>query len=85
MKELILVFCVKPGAVADVVSLLIVSLFRLRLWCQKVISHKMFDHIVLLFIFLNCITVALERPDIHPKSMVANTHRHTFAQLNYRS
>ncbi|XP_043970678.1 voltage-dependent T-type calcium channel subunit alpha-1H-like isoform X3 [Gambusia affinis] len=42
---------------------------ELRLWCQKVISHKMFDHIVLLFIFLNCITVALERPDIHPKSM----------------
>ncbi|XP_027874910.1 voltage-dependent T-type calcium channel subunit alpha-1H-like isoform X2 [Xiphophorus couchianus] len=29
----------------------------------------MFDHIILLFIFLNCITVALERPDIHPKSM----------------
>ncbi|XP_023189244.1 voltage-dependent T-type calcium channel subunit alpha-1H-like isoform X2 [Xiphophorus maculatus] len=42
---------------------------ELRLWCQKVISHKMFDHIILLFIFLNCITVALERPDIHPKSM----------------
>ncbi|KAM6940369.1 voltage-dependent T-type calcium channel subunit alpha-1H-like [Xenentodon cancila] len=42
---------------------------RFRLWCQRVIGHKMFDHIVLLFIFLNCITVALERPDIHPKSM----------------
>uniref|UniRef100_A0A8C6PPV4 Ion transport domain-containing protein n=1 Tax=Nothobranchius furzeri TaxID=105023 RepID=A0A8C6PPV4_NOTFU len=40
-----------------------------RLWCQKVISHKLFDYIVLLFIFLNCITIALERPDIHPRSM----------------
>uniref|UniRef100_A0A3B5QTR6 Voltage-dependent T-type calcium channel subunit alpha-1H-like n=1 Tax=Xiphophorus maculatus TaxID=8083 RepID=A0A3B5QTR6_XIPMA len=50
------------------------------LWCReheewslylfrKEIPHKMFDHIILLFIFLNCITVALERPDIHPKSM----------------
>uniref|UniRef100_A0A7N6AE22 Ion transport domain-containing protein n=1 Tax=Anabas testudineus TaxID=64144 RepID=A0A7N6AE22_ANATE len=36
-----------------------------RLWCQRVIGHKMFDHVVLLFIFLNCITIALERPDIH--------------------
>ncbi|XP_017261817.2 voltage-dependent T-type calcium channel subunit alpha-1H [Kryptolebias marmoratus] len=42
---------------------------QFRIWCQKVISHKMFDYIVLLFIFLNCITIALERPDIHPKSM----------------
>ncbi|XP_069566098.1 voltage-dependent T-type calcium channel subunit alpha-1H isoform X1 [Brachyistius frenatus] len=37
---------------------------RLRAWCQAVISHKMFDHVVLVFIFLNCITIALERPDI---------------------
>ncbi|KAG7237085.1 hypothetical protein INR49_032831 [Caranx melampygus] len=42
---------------------------RFRLWCQRVVSHKMFDHVVLLFIFLNCITIALERPDIQPKSM----------------
>uniref|UniRef100_A0A3Q2XN67 Calcium voltage-gated channel subunit alpha1 H n=1 Tax=Hippocampus comes TaxID=109280 RepID=A0A3Q2XN67_HIPCM len=42
---------------------------RFRLWCQKTIGHKMFDHIILLFIFLNCITIALERPDIHPHSM----------------
>ncbi|KAI4899956.1 hypothetical protein NFI96_017448 [Prochilodus magdalenae] len=41
--------------------------FRVR--CQKVITHKMFDHIVLIFIFLNCITIALERPDIQPYSM----------------
>lgn len=30
----------------------------------------MFDHVVLLFIFLNCITIALERPDIDPESTV---------------
>uniref|UniRef100_A0A8C1W674 Voltage-dependent T-type calcium channel subunit alpha n=1 Tax=Cyprinus carpio TaxID=7962 RepID=A0A8C1W674_CYPCA len=40
--------------------------FRMR--CQKVITHKMFDHIVLFFIFLNCITIALERPDIQADS-----------------
>ncbi|XP_061626565.1 voltage-dependent T-type calcium channel subunit alpha-1H-like isoform X2 [Phyllopteryx taeniolatus] len=42
---------------------------RCRLWCQKTIGHKLFDHIILLFIFLNCITIALERPDIQPHSM----------------
>ncbi|XP_074551330.1 voltage-dependent T-type calcium channel subunit alpha-1H-like isoform X1 [Halichoeres trimaculatus] len=42
---------------------------KFRVWCQKVIGHKMFDHIILLFIFLNCITIALERPDIQPHSM----------------
>ncbi|XP_073916569.1 voltage-dependent T-type calcium channel subunit alpha-1H [Castor canadensis] len=41
---------------------------RLRVSCQKVIAHKMFDHVVLVFIFLNCITIALERPDIDPGS-----------------
>uniref|UniRef100_A0A8C9VSY6 Voltage-dependent T-type calcium channel subunit alpha-1H n=1 Tax=Scleropages formosus TaxID=113540 RepID=A0A8C9VSY6_SCLFO len=40
-----------------------------RMTCQKVIAHKMFDHVVLVFIFLNCITIALERPDILPHSM----------------
>uniref|UniRef100_A0A8C0JAA0 Calcium voltage-gated channel subunit alpha1 H n=1 Tax=Chelonoidis abingdonii TaxID=106734 RepID=A0A8C0JAA0_CHEAB len=41
---------------------------RIRAMCQKVIAHKMFDHVVLVFIFLNCITIALERPDIDPQS-----------------
>uniref|UniRef100_A0A8C0VMG3 Calcium voltage-gated channel subunit alpha1 H n=1 Tax=Cyanistes caeruleus TaxID=156563 RepID=A0A8C0VMG3_CYACU len=41
---------------------------RFRAMCQKVIAHKMFDHVVLVFIFLNCITIALERPDIDPLS-----------------
>ncbi|RXM28553.1 Voltage-dependent T-type calcium channel subunit alpha-1I [Acipenser ruthenus] len=30
----------------------------------------MFDYMVLAFIFLNCITVALERPEIPPRSLV---------------
>ncbi|NWI55986.1 CAC1H protein, partial [Calyptomena viridis] len=41
---------------------------RFRMMCQRVIAHKMFDHVVLVFIFLNCITIALERPDIDPQS-----------------
>lgn len=57
--------------------------FRFRMWCQKVISHRLFDHIVLVFIFLNCITIALERPDIKNDSTVrhtrtANTHQNCF-------
>ncbi|XP_051905102.1 voltage-dependent T-type calcium channel subunit alpha-1H isoform X1 [Hippocampus zosterae] len=39
-----------------------------RAWCQSVSSHKLFDHVVLVFIFLNCITIALERPNIQPHS-----------------
>ncbi|XP_036408911.1 voltage-dependent T-type calcium channel subunit alpha-1H isoform X3 [Megalops cyprinoides] len=41
---------------------------QFRVTSQRVISHKMFDHVVLVFIFLNCITIALERPDILPHS-----------------
>ncbi|TRY59084.1 hypothetical protein DNTS_008394 [Danionella cerebrum] len=37
---------------------------------DKLISHKMFDHVVLVFIFLNCITIALERPNIQPSERV---------------
>uniref|UniRef100_A0A3P9KPV4 Calcium channel, voltage-dependent, T type, alpha 1H subunit a n=1 Tax=Oryzias latipes TaxID=8090 RepID=A0A3P9KPV4_ORYLA len=42
---------------------------RFRSCCQRVISHKLFDHVVLFFIFLNCITIAMERPDIKPHSL----------------
>ncbi|XP_038618740.1 LOW QUALITY PROTEIN: voltage-dependent T-type calcium channel subunit alpha-1H-like [Tachyglossus aculeatus] len=41
---------------------------RVRVMCRRFIAHKMFDHVVLAFIFLNCITIALERPDIDPSS-----------------
>ncbi|KAJ8283882.1 hypothetical protein COCON_G00027320 [Conger conger] len=41
---------------------------RFRVTCSKIIKHKMFDHIVLSIIFLNCITIAMERPRIDPTS-----------------
>ncbi|XP_054077852.1 voltage-dependent T-type calcium channel subunit alpha-1G isoform X3 [Rissa tridactyla] len=41
---------------------------RFRLMCNRIITHKMFDHIVLVIIFLNCITIAMERPKIEPHS-----------------
>ncbi|XP_063733054.1 voltage-dependent T-type calcium channel subunit alpha-1I-like [Eleginops maclovinus] len=41
---------------------------RFRIFCQHVISHKMFDNMVLLFILLSCITIAMERPGIHSES-----------------
>uniref|UniRef100_A0A6Q2XVN0 Voltage-dependent T-type calcium channel subunit alpha n=1 Tax=Esox lucius TaxID=8010 RepID=A0A6Q2XVN0_ESOLU len=34
------------------------------LLCQSIITHKLFDYVILVFIFLNCITVAVERPNI---------------------
>lgn len=43
---------------------------RFRLLCQSIIAHKLFDYVVLVFIFLNCITVALERPKILQGSVV---------------
>uniref|UniRef100_A0AAY4EDL1 Voltage-dependent T-type calcium channel subunit alpha n=1 Tax=Denticeps clupeoides TaxID=299321 RepID=A0AAY4EDL1_9TELE len=42
---------------------------KFRLLCQSIIAHKLFDYVVLAFIFLNCITVALERPRIHQGSL----------------
>ncbi|KAL4678370.1 hypothetical protein H8957_008054 [Semnopithecus entellus] len=41
---------------------------RFRVLCQTMIAHKLFDYIVLAFIFLNCITIALERPQIEAGS-----------------
>uniref|UniRef100_A0A3B3DDA6 Voltage-dependent T-type calcium channel subunit alpha n=1 Tax=Oryzias melastigma TaxID=30732 RepID=A0A3B3DDA6_ORYME len=41
---------------------------RFRNQCNNIINHKMFDHVVLLIIFLNCITIAMERPHIDPGS-----------------
>ncbi|XP_038839592.1 voltage-dependent T-type calcium channel subunit alpha-1I-like, partial [Salvelinus namaycush] len=42
---------------------------KFRLLCQSIIAHKLFDYVVLSFIFLNCITVALERPKILQSSL----------------
>ncbi|XP_029292902.1 voltage-dependent T-type calcium channel subunit alpha-1H [Cottoperca gobio] len=56
----------------------------LRGWCQSVISHKLFDHVVLVFIFLNCITIALERPDIQlnsPERMFLSVSNYVFTVI----
>ncbi|XP_039669618.1 LOW QUALITY PROTEIN: voltage-dependent T-type calcium channel subunit alpha-1I-like [Perca fluviatilis] len=42
---------------------------KFRVLCQSIIAHKLFDYVVLAFIFLNCITVALERPKIMQGSL----------------
>ncbi|XP_039290068.1 voltage-dependent T-type calcium channel subunit alpha-1G isoform X3 [Nilaparvata lugens] len=39
-----------------------------RLACEKFVTQKWFDNAVLLFIGLNCITLAMERPNIPPDS-----------------
>ncbi|XP_038675349.1 voltage-dependent T-type calcium channel subunit alpha-1H isoform X3 [Scyliorhinus canicula] len=57
---------------------------RFRIMCEKIIAHKMFDHVVLVFIFLNCITIALERPAIDPKSterMFLSVSNHIFTAI----
>ncbi|XP_013909725.1 PREDICTED: voltage-dependent T-type calcium channel subunit alpha-1I [Thamnophis sirtalis] len=41
---------------------------KFRILCQTIIAHKLFDYIVLAFIFLNCVTIALERPEIEQRS-----------------
>lgn len=46
------------------------SCSRFRQMCQSIIAHKLFDYVVLAFIFSNCITVALERPKILQGSLV---------------
>ncbi|XP_039307104.1 voltage-dependent T-type calcium channel subunit alpha-1G isoform X4 [Solenopsis invicta] len=41
---------------------------RFRILCQQLVNKKWFDNVVLLFIGLNCITLAMERPNIPPDS-----------------
>lgn len=48
----------------------LLSSSRFRQMCQSIIAHKLFDYVVLAFIFSNCITVALERPKILQGSLV---------------
>lgn len=50
------------------------TLPRFRVLCQTIIAHKLFDYVVLAFIFLNCITIALERPQIEAGSTVSRWH-----------
>ncbi|XP_056264693.1 voltage-dependent T-type calcium channel subunit alpha-1I-like [Pseudoliparis swirei] len=55
---------------------------RFRIFCQSVIATQMFNYTVLLFILLNCVTIALERPGIHPGSveqLLLNTSSYVFS------
>ncbi|KAF3838173.1 hypothetical protein F7725_009941, partial [Dissostichus mawsoni] len=55
---------------------------RFRICCQHLISHKMFDNTVLLFILLSCVTIAMERPGIHSESTerwILNMSRYVFS------
>ena len=45
--------------------------FRLRIFFQFLIRQKTFDYTILIFIALNCITLAMERPSIPPESLVS--------------
>ncbi|KAI4456874.1 voltage-gated cation channel calcium and sodium [Holotrichia oblita] len=52
---------------------------RLRKICSWLVYQKWFDNVVLLFIAMNCITLAMERPNIPPDS----TERLFLATTNY--
>ena len=47
---------------------------RLRRFCTQLIAKPWFDYLVLFFIALNCITLAMERPDIPSNSIVSDLH-----------
>lgn len=52
---------------------------RFRRMCYTFISQKWFDNVILLFIALNCITLAMERPNIPPNC----PERYFLATANY--
>ncbi|KAL6108518.1 cacna1g [Pungitius sinensis] len=55
-----------------------------RLFCKRVMSNDLFEYTVLLFILLNCITIAMERPGIEPGSkerMFLNISGHVFSAV----
>ncbi|XP_076629158.1 ca[2+]-channel protein alpha[[1]] subunit T isoform X2 [Colletes latitarsis] len=41
---------------------------RFRVFCRMLVDQRWFDNVVLFFIGLNCITLAMERPNIPPDS-----------------
>ena len=45
-----------------------INMFRIRMFCQDLTSQGWFDFIILTFISANCITLAMERPNIPPWS-----------------
>ena len=55
---------------------------RIRRACRYLIDQKWFDYSVLFFIALNCITLAMERPDIPRHSIVS--HRDITSIVSHR-
>ena len=56
-------------------------IYRFRIWCCDLTSRGWFDFLILIFIACNCITLAMERPNIPPWSherMVLDTANHVF-------
>lgn len=53
--------------------------FSFRRLCRWLVEQKWFDNVVLLFIAMNCITLAMERPNIPPDS----TERLFLSTSNY--
>jgi voltage-dependent calcium channel T type alpha-1G len=56
-----------------------VLISRFRRFCTWFVTRQWFDNVILLFIALNCITLAMERPNIPPSS----TERVFLATANY--
>ena len=52
-----------------------------RKTCRKLTASKWFDYSILIFIFANCITIAMERPtlaDDSPERALLNVSNHLF-------
>lgn len=43
---------------------------KFRVMCTKITTKKWFDYTILFLIAMNCITLAMERPNIPPNSFV---------------
>ncbi|XP_034538500.1 voltage-dependent T-type calcium channel subunit alpha-1H-like isoform X1 [Notolabrus celidotus] len=57
---------------------------RCRMICRRMVSHSMFDHVILLFILLSCVTIAMERPGIDPRSterLILNVSLYVFSAV----
>lgn len=61
-------FCIASFASIPRLQVYLVLFFRFRKTCEDIVNQKWFDNLVLFFIALNCITLAMERPNIPPYS-----------------
>jgi len=51
---------------------------RVRKFCHRVVTHRWFDYLILLCIAFNCITLAMERPDIPSDCVVSVISLHFY-------